>query len=166
LRPVAQNGLALVGAGLLLVQVLFVLDYYTEPHKDQMREVMRFIARNEWPHALIAYTGATGGNFAYYCERYGIDFQQESQMQLPPRGGVPPGPALKRELKRGDYHYVLYLRARGTAQAGIGFLAPMLRSGDLELIEQKRLFKAGGIVFRVGEDIREQPSRRGWTDAR
>jgi hypothetical protein len=157
IRPVAQNGLVLVGVGLLLVQVLFVLDYYTEPHKDQMREVMRFIGRNEWPHAMIAYTGATGGNFAYYCERYGIDFQQESQMQLPPppREGVPPVLALRREIKRGDYRYVIYLRARGSAQGGIGFLAPLLRSGDLQLIEQKRLFKAGGIVFRVGEDIRE-----------
>jgi mannosyltransferase len=155
-RPVAQNGLALVGAGLLLVQVLFVLDYYTEPHKDQIREVTRFIARNEWPHALIAYSGTNGENFAYYGERYGIDFQQEPQMQLPPAGGAPPVPALERELNRGDYRYVIYMRARGgTEQSGIGFLAPLLRSGDIELIEQKRLLKAKGFVFRVGEDIRE-----------
>jgi hypothetical protein len=58
LRPVVQNGLALVGAGLLLAQLLFVLDYYTEPHKDQAREVTRFLAHNKSPHALIAYSGA------------------------------------------------------------------------------------------------------------
>ena len=64
-------------------------------------------------------------------------------------------PAFKRELKEGDYHYVIYLRARNAAGDRIGFLAPLLRSGDLELIKQKRLIRAQGIVFRVGEDVRE-----------
>jgi hypothetical protein len=153
LRPVVQNGLALVGAGLLLAQLLFVLDYYTEPHKDQAREVTRFLAHNKSPHALIVYSGALGGNLIYYFERYGVRFQQEPQLQLLGTGGPRETLLLRNKLQSGDYDYVLYMQVRAFRPA-VGFLAPMYRSGELELVKQKHFVRANGYVLEVGKDVR------------
>jgi mannosyltransferase len=149
LRPLVQNGLALIGVGLLLAQLLFVLDYYTEPHKEQAREVTRFLAHNKSPHALIAYSGALGGNFAYYFERYGIRFQQEPQLQLLGTGGPRETVLLRSKLESGDYDYVLYMQVRAFRPA-VGFLEPMYRSGELELVKQKHFVRANGYVLKVG----------------
>jgi mannosyltransferase len=154
-RPVVQNGLALAGAGLLLAQLLFVLDYYTEPHKEQAREVTRFLVHNGPPHALIAYSGASGGNFAYYFERYGVSFQQEPQLELL-WGGQSPRESvalLRSKLESGAYDYVLYMQVR-TSQPGVDFLRPLFRSGELELVKQKRFVKAGGYVLKVRNKTR------------
>ena len=155
-RPVVQNGLALVGAGLLLAQLLFALDYYTAPHKDQAREVTRFLAHNKSPHALIAYSGAWGRNFAYYFERYGIRFQQEPQLQLLGTGGPRETVLLRSKLQSGDYDYVLYMQVRALRPA-VGFLEPMYRSGELGLVKQKHFVRANGYVLEVGKDIRQRP---------
>jgi mannosyltransferase len=154
-RPVVQNGLALVGAGLLLAQLLFALDYYTEPHKEQAREVTRFLAHNGPPHSLIVYSGALGGDFVYYFERYGIRFQQEPQLELLWGGRSPQESValLRRKLESGAYDYVLFMRVR-TTRPGVNFLRPLFRSGELELVKQKRLVKAGGYVLKVRKKTR------------
>jgi mannosyltransferase len=155
-RPAVQNGLALLGAGLLLAQLLFALDYSTEPHTEQAREVTRFLAHNGPPHSLIVYSGALGGDFVYYFERYGIRFKQEPRLELLRRRGQSPREKvalLRRKLKSGDYDYVLYMRVR-PLRPKVGFLKPLFRSGELEVVKEKRYVKAEGYVFKVGKDIR------------
>jgi hypothetical protein len=147
-RPVVQYGLTLVGVGLLLAQLLFVLDYYTEPHKEQAREVTRFLAHNESSHALIAYSGAWGEDFDYYFERYGVRFQQEPQLQLLGTGGPRETAMLRSKLQSGDYDRVLYMQVRAFRPA-VGFPVPMYRSGELELVKQKHFVRANGYVLKV-----------------
>ena len=60
---------------------------------------------------------------------------------------------LKRKLKSGDYDYVLYMRVRAL-RPRVGFLKPLFRSGELELVKEKHFVKAGGYVFKIGKDLR------------
>ncbi len=154
-RPVVQNGLVVAGAGLLLAQLLFALDYYTEPHKDQAREVTRFLTHNERPQSLIAYANANGGTFPYYFERYGVDFRHKPRIKLYDERRD--ASLLRSKLESGDHRYVLYMRVRRIHPSTV-FLQPLLESGDLELVKQRRFVRAEGYVFKVGEDIRQPPS--------
>jgi mannosyltransferase len=57
LRPKVQVGLVTVAAVLLLSHLLFSKDYYTEPHKEQFREAMRFVIENDRPNSFIVACG-------------------------------------------------------------------------------------------------------------
>jgi hypothetical protein len=53
LRPNVQIGLVTVAAVLLLSHLLFSMDYYTKPHKEQFREAMRFVIENDRSNSFI-----------------------------------------------------------------------------------------------------------------
>jgi mannosyltransferase len=57
LRPNVQIGLVTVAAVLLLSHLLFSMDYYTKPHKEQFREAMRFVIENDRPNSFIVGCG-------------------------------------------------------------------------------------------------------------
>jgi len=57
LRPNVQIGVVTVAAVLLLSHLLFSMDYYTKPHKDQFREAMRFVVENDRPNSFIVGCG-------------------------------------------------------------------------------------------------------------
>ena len=58
LRPKAQLGLVTGAAVLLVSHLLFSMDYYTEPHKEQFREAMQFVIENDRPNSFIVSCGS------------------------------------------------------------------------------------------------------------
>jgi mannosyltransferase len=57
LRPKVQVGVVTVAGLLLLSQLLFSMDYYTKPHKEQFREAMQFVVENDRPNSFIVGCG-------------------------------------------------------------------------------------------------------------
>jgi hypothetical protein len=77
-------------------------------------------------------------------------------LQLLGTGGPREALLLRSKLQSGDYAYVLYMQVRAFRPA-VGFLAPMYRSGELELVKQKHFVRANGYVLKVGRGIRRSP---------
>lgn len=69
---VVYQSVASVGvAGIFLAHLLFSMNYYTAPHKEQIREAVDYIASNERPGTLILYCDVDP-RLDYYFQKKGL----------------------------------------------------------------------------------------------
>ena len=66
-QSVASVGIA----GVFLAQLLFSMQYYTAPHKEQIREAVGYIANNERPGTLVVYCDVDP-RLDYYFQKKGL----------------------------------------------------------------------------------------------
>lgn len=75
----AQAAAALGIATLFLVQMLFTMDYYAEPRKQQVREAVRFVVDHEKPATLVVHCGV-GRPADYYYRQLGSDVENPARI--------------------------------------------------------------------------------------
>lgn len=145
-----QATIALGLAGLSIGQLLFAMDYYTRPHKEQWREVVHFVTADEQPSSLIAYCvgvaweGPIGILRAEYFNYY---FRRQRSHRIVQVKACKPSdlPILKGWLDGQHYHYLYYLYGHKKPQPEVlRFLYD-----EFELVRHREFIKAGAYLFRV-----------------
>ncbi|QIN77679.1 hypothetical protein GBA65_03195 [Rubrobacter marinus] len=139
-RPMVQATAVALGSVLLLAQLVFLMDYYTEPSKEQIREGVEFVAENERPSTLLAYcAGVRVAFFNYYLVQEGAD----------ERFGVracTSASELERAIGRGNSRYVGFVASREPEAAVTRYLR-----NELELVREANLVGADAYLFEVPE---------------
>lgn len=143
LRPATKGGAVALGTVLFLAQLLFVMDYYSEPSKEQIREGVRFAVENERPSSLLAYcAGVRVAFFDYYLIQEGSD----------ERFGVracTSASDLASRIEEENYRYVRFVASREPEAE----VARYLRD-ELEVIREVNLVGADAYLFEVPEAAR------------
>lgn len=138
LRPSTQGVAVVAGAALLLFQLTFLMNYYSEPSKEQIREAVQFAVENERPDSLLAYcAGVRTQFFDYYLVRSGSD--REFQVRA-----CETEDELARLIEEGNYRYVSFVASRPPEEPVLNYLR-----NELELVEEKNLIKADSYLLEV-----------------
>jgi hypothetical protein len=157
LRPTAQVGLVTVAAVLLLSHLLFSMDYYTKPHKEQYREAVQFVVENDRPNSfIVACTAAffkgyptfkprwepENTSFDYYLEKQ--DSNRRVQATVCEAQDMA---TLAEVVKREDYQYVFYLQAHYKPLPE----RPLLNAlkDEYEVVAHEKLVGAKAHLFKV-----------------
>jgi hypothetical protein len=155
LRPRVQVGLVTVATGLLVSHLLFSMDYYTKPHKEQFREAVQFVTLNERADALIVgcswgFYGpdkvplpdaAAAAKFDYYFKQQGSERRVE-ELACEAKDM----PTLKERIEREDYRYIFYLAVHRPEPERPLTLA---LHDEFELIGHEELVGANAYLFEV-----------------
>ena len=143
LRPAMKGAAVALGTVLLLAQLIFVMNYYSEPSKEQIREGVRFAVENEPPASLAAYcAGVRVQFFNYYLIREGSD----------ERFGVracTTANDLKGLVEKGEYRYVRFVASREPEAEVMQYLRD-----ELELIREVNLVGVDSYLFEVPGAVR------------
>lgn len=155
LRPKVQIGLVTVGTGLLLLHLLFSMDYYTKPHKEQFREAVQFATTNERADALIV-----GCSWAFHgpdkvglpdisAEKFDYYFkQQESDRRVEVLAcEAKDMPTLKERIERENYRYVFYLTVHDRPEPERPLRLALKE--EFELVSREKLHGANAYLFEV-----------------
>jgi mannosyltransferase len=96
-----------------LAHLLFYLDYYSEPHKEQFREAVAYVVENDarYRDSVVVACAWNEAYFDYYFERLGSERRVEVE-------GCEPGDlaAVERVVRSEDPEYLWYLRSDNRAR--------------------------------------------------
>ncbi len=138
LFPRTQGIAVVAGAAFMLFHLVFLMNYYSEPSKEQIREAVQFAVENERPDSLLAYcAGVRIQFFDYYLLQLGSD----SEFQV---RACDTEDELVRLIEEGDYRYVLFVASRPPDEPVLNYLR-----SELQLVKEKNLVKADSYVFEV-----------------
>lgn len=135
-----QAIIAFIIVGLLLSHLIFSMDYYSKPHKEQFREAVDFIVKNDYLYegSLIIGYAWSQDYFNYYFERKG------STRRINVRGGQEKDILNVAKLIRTENpQYIWYICAHRVPDAEfIDFL-----NKNLALIDYKKFIRANVWLF-------------------
>lgn len=138
IRPEVQAIVAGAVAMLFLSQLIFSIDYYSEPRKAQIREGVQFVAENERPASLLAYcAGVRPKFFDYYLVRGGSDGRFQVR-------ACETEDDLARAVEEGNYRYVLFVASREPGERVTRYLR-----NEFELVQERVSGETSSYLFRV-----------------
>lgn len=140
-RPKSKAIVTFLIVGLFLYQLLFRMDYYSKPHKEQFREAVGFIVEHHDEHenSLIIGHAWHADYFNYYFERKGSD------LRVNVMGGLTNDiPKVAELIARQGPKYVWFISAhRVPDEQFMQFL-----SGKLQLVCEKDFLDANVWLFQ------------------
>lgn len=143
LRPVTQGAVVALGAVLLLSQLVFLMDYYSKPRKEQIREGVQFVVENDRPGSLVAYcAGVRQQFFNYYLIQEGSD----KRFQL---RACTDASDLEKAIEEGNHRYVHFVASREPEAEVMRYLR-----NELELVREENLVRVDSYLFEVPEAAR------------
>jgi hypothetical protein len=151
-----QGGLVAVATTFLLLQLLFSMNYYTEPHKEQFREAVQFVTTDERANNSLI-VGCSWGfygpekvplqdtstaKFDYYFN------QQKSDSRVQVLAcEAKDEPTLKEHIEREGYQYVFYLTVHNEPEPERPLRLALHE--EFELISHEELVGANAYLFKV-----------------
>lgn len=137
-----------VGLATLSLAQLFSMDYYTEPRKQQVREAVEFVTRNERPGTLVVHCGV-GPEANYYYRKQGSDRSRTEHLAACKNEDMQ---EIEQRVESGDYRYVVFVRAHLRPEEEL-FEA---LDEEFEPVRREKLVGAGARLY----EVRQSGARR------
>lgn len=128
-------------AGLFLGHLLFSMDYYAKPRKEQVRETVRFVTKNERPGTLVVHCGV-GREANYYYKKQGSDMSKMGQVGACKTEDLR---SIRQEVRNGDYRYLIFVHAHLKPEQEL--LDALGR--EFDMVRHENLSKAGAYLYEI-----------------